>query len=605
MLEPAPASSLSLTRLRMARAVLPPPASVPDHLPARMLNEFVYCRRLFFYEWVEGLFAHSADTLDGAFRHERHDTREDELLPAEEAERIHARSVTLASDTHGVIAKLDLIEGEGPSATPVDYKRGAPRDTEEGPDAWPADRVQLCAQALVLREHGYDVREAIAYYYETKQRVRVRITEALVADATAALDGARAIAASGRIPAPLVDSPKCPRCSLVGICLPDETRRAMAIEPRAPETQASLFGVEEEELDDRPLDAAPSESEIRRLVPARDDLRPLYVTGFALTVGKSDDVLQVREKKQLVQQVRVHEISQVNTFGSVTVTGPALQALCWADKPVAHFSFGGWFAGLTTGMGLKNVFLRIAQVRRADDPAFTLSLARDIVATKIRSQRTLLQRNHVEPGRTVLARLKSLSEEAGGVTSLESLLGIEGTAARLYFEQFAGMIKLEAEEELRPFEFTHRNRRPPRDPINALLSFAYALLTKDLTIVCHTVGFDPFVGFYHQPRFGRPALALDLMEGFRPLIADSAVLSAVNMRMVTPKDFIQNGRAVAMTPSGRKGLLRAYEQRMDNLVTHPLFGYRVSYRRVLELQARLLARVVTGELPRYPGFETR
>jgi CRISPR-associated protein Cas1 len=113
------------------------------------------------------------------------------------------------------------------------------------------------------------------------------------------------------------------------------------------------------------------------------------------------------------------------------------------------------------------------------------------------------------------------------------------------------------------------------------------------------------MGFYHQPRFGRPALALDLMEGFRPLIVDSAVITAVNTRMVTPDDFIQVGPSVALTPKGRKRFISAYEQRMDALVTHPLFGYRVNYRRVLEIQARLLARVVTGELPSYPGFETR
>ena len=158
---------------------------------------------------------------------------------------------------------------------------------------------------------------------------------------------------------------------------------------------------------------------------------------------------------------------------------------------------------------------------------------------------------------------------------------------------------------VRAFDFQHRNRRPPRDPINALLSFAYSMLTKDLTIICHSIGFDPFIGFYHQPRFGRPALALDLLEGFRPLVADSAVLSAVNTRMVSAADFIRVGDAVALTPAGRKGFIRAYEQRIDTLVTHPLFGYRVSYRRVMEIQARLLARVVTGELTTYPGFETR
>jgi CRISPR-associated protein Cas1 len=376
---------------------------------------------------------------------------------------------------------------------------------------------------------------------------------------------------------------------------PDEDARA----------QPALF----EELADReyrPLDAAdPDLDAVRRLVPARDDLRPLYVTGFALTVGKSNEILQIKEKGTLLQEVRLNEISQVNVFGSVTVTGPALQALCWAGKPVAHFTFGGWFAGLTSGLGLKNVFLRIAQVRRSDEPFFALQIARSIVASKIRNQRTLLQRNHIEPSRFVLRRLKQLAADAAGAGRLSTLLGIEGSAARLYFEQFGGMLKPEEGDELPAFDFVHRNRRPPRDPVNAMLSFAYALLAKDLTVVCHAVGFDPFVGFYHQPRFGRAALALDLMEGFRPLIADSAVVWAINSRMVRPKDFIQVGPAVSLTQAGRKALLRAYEQRMDHLVTHPVFGYRVSYRRVLEIQARLLARVVTGELSRYPGFETR
>ena len=167
------------------------------------------------------------------------------------------------------------------------------------------------------------------------------------------------------------------------------------------------------------------------------------------------------------------------------------------------------------------------------------------------------------------------------------------------------MLKVEDDQERPAFDLAGRNRRPPRDPVNALLSLAYAFLARDLTVVCHAIGFDQFIGYYHQPRFGRPALALDLMEGFRPLIADSAVLSAINTRMVAPDDFIKVGQAVSLTPNGRKGLIRAYEQRIDTLVTHPLFGYRVSYRRVLEIQARLLARYVSGELPTYQGLETR
>ncbi len=581
------------------------PVELPEYLPARMLNEFVYCPRLFFYEWVEQLFAHSADTVEGALRHAKLERKQDALPPAEEPapDRIHSRSVTLSSDTHKLIATIDLVEGAEGRVSPIDYKRGRPRDGDEGPEAWDTDRAQVCAQALILRDNGYTCDEAVVYYDTTKQRVRVPIDDALVDQVLAAVTQAGALAARGHIPPPLVDSPKCPRCSLVSICLPDETTAAMLRQAEAtPAEQLALFPAAPPTAEMLTNATAPS---IRPLVPARDDLRPLYVTGHGFTIGKSSEVLQVRERGKLVQEARLGEISQLNVFGNVQLTAAAVQGLCWAEKPIAHFSYGGWFYGLTQGLGLKNVFLRREQFRRAEDPSFCLRVARQLVASKIRNQRTLLQRNHVEPPPLVLGRMRRLARDASQAESLDSLLGIEGAAARFYFREFGGMLKVEDDEPLPSFDFDGRNRRPPRDPVNALLSFAYSLLVKDLTIVCHAIGFDPFVGFYHQPRFGRPALALDLMEMFRPLIADSAVLTAVNTRMVGPADFVRSGRAVGLTPRGRKGLIRAHEQRMDALVTHPLFGYRVNYRRILEIQGRLLARVLTGELFVYPGFETR
>jgi CRISPR-associated protein Cas1 len=258
--------------------------------------------------------------------------------------------------------------------------------------------------------------------------------------------------------------------------------------------------------------------------------------------------------------------------------------------------------------------LRREQFRLAEVPSFCLRLARTLVSGKIRNQRTMLQRNHVEPPARPIALLKCMLEQAENASSLEELLGIEGNAARIYFEHFAGMIKIDDSPVTSSngvgaaefaFDFLRRNRRPPRDPVNALLSLAYSVLSKDLTIVCHAVGFDPYLGFYHQPRFGRAPLALDLMEPFRPLIADSAVLSAINTRMVTAADFIRTGDSVALRADGRKSFFRVYEQRMDTLVTHPLFGYRVNYRRLLEIQSRLLARVLTGEIAEYPVFVTR
>jgi CRISPR-associated protein Cas1 len=200
-----------------------------------MLNEFVYCPRLFFYEWVEGVFAPSADTIEGELRHEKLETRADALPEPGSNERIHSRSVMLSSNTYGLIAKIDLVEGDGTSVVPVDYKKGRPHETDEGPEAWPSDRIQMCAQALILRDNVYPWNEAVLYYDATKQRVRLLIDETLVSETRAALDAARALAEKGAIPPPLVDSPKCPRCSLVGICLPDET----ALWSRAPSEESN------------------------------------------------------------------------------------------------------------------------------------------------------------------------------------------------------------------------------------------------------------------------------------------------------------------------------------------------------------------------------
>jgi CRISPR-associated protein Cas1 len=411
------------------------------------------------------------------------------------------------------------------------------------------------------------------------------------------------VAREGVIPAPLVDSPKCAGCSLAPICLPDEVNQLAAESVEPDSHQLMLFAAEEA--------GAPKKSpgwETRRLITPRDDLRPVYLNTQGLRVGKSGAVLQIKERDAVVQEIRLHEICQLNLMGNIQVSTQAVQAICEEEVPICYFSMGGWFYGITSGLSTKNVFLRQRQFAAASEPWFCKRLARSLVAGKIRNQRTLVLRNHMEPDANTLREMKEMGDRAEACGSLEELLGVEGNAARLYFGAFQGMVKVEAEEELpRIFrlDFRGRNRRPPRDAVNALLSLGYSLLVKDLTIACYAAGFDPMMGFYHQPRFGRPALALDLMEPFRALIVDSAVIAAINTKMVGPGDFVSAGQAVSLTASGRKGFYRAYELRMDTLVTHPVFGYRVSYRRLLEVQVRMLAKVLQGEIGEYPVFVTR
>lgn len=570
---------------------------LPDLVPARMLNEYVYCPRLACLEWVQGDWADNADTAEGRFRHRVVD-QEKGNLPAPDGsdvgdnpqsqtqapQSIHARSVWLSAPEEWLTARIDLLEGDGLSVTPVDYKRGAAPDLPEG--AWETDRVQLCAQGLVLRANGYTCDGGVVYYAETKTRVPVPFDDALVARTRQIVQDVRRMAV-GPIPPPLVSSPKCVRCSLAPICLPDETNLLADHQP----------GGEQGE-----------DYEVRRLMPARDDALPLYVQEQGARVGRNGEVFEVRLNDTRLGQSRIFETSHIALFGNVQMTTQALSAALDAGIPVAYFSTGGWFKGLAHGPAHKNVLLRMAQYRVAFDAERSLALARAFVTTKIRNCRTLLMRNHSAPPAEVIDALAQLAREAQAATSMPYLLSVEGQAARLYFGAFSGMLKPrpadDASHEWR-FDFNSRNRRPPRDPVNAMLSYAYTLLAKDLSVLAQIIGFDPYLGFYHQPRYGRPSLALDVMEEFRPLIADSVVLTVVNTGVLTPDDFIRRGPSVAMKDTARKRFIRAYETRLDALITHPIFGYRISYRRILEVQLRLLGRVMTGEIQDYPGFLTR
>jgi len=552
----------------------------PPVLPARMLNKFAYCPRLCYLEWVQGEFADNVDTVEGRVHHRTVDKgRQRQKAAKDEGEapaKMHERSVQLTSDGLGLTAKIDLIEAEGTRVTPVDYKKGKRPHTPQG--AWEPERVQVCAQGLILRENGFVSDNAVIYFAGSRERVKVDFDEALVARTLELAEQMREVARGGLIPPPLEDSPKCPRCSLVGICLPDEVRLLKA-------------------AGDQPI-------EPRLLFPARDDALPLHVQHQGARVKKDGNVLQVLDGDELLAEARLEEISHLVLFGGVQVSTPVIHELCQRGIPISYLTQGGWFYGITHGLLHKNVELRRRQYQVASDPDRSLALARAFVRAKIANCRTLLRRNHPSPPESILADLKEDMERAADAERMDSLLGIEGTAAHRYFSSFGDMLR--AGEGAAPaFDFQQRNRRPPRDPVNAMLSFAYAMLTREWTTILQAVGFDPYLGFYHQPKYGRPALALDLMEEFRPLIGDSVVLTVINNGEVKPDDFISAMGSVSLTAAGRTRFIEAYERRMSQEITHPVFGYRISYRRVLEVQARLLGRHLAGEIHEYPNFTTR
>ena len=494
--------------------------------------------------------------------------------------------------------------------------------------------MQLGLQALILRDNGYACEEGIIFYRGTRQRIRLLISPELEEWVVANIEKAGKVA-RGPIPPPLVDSPKCPRCSLVNICMPDETR-LLATAPDPPEDEDEeaaenqiVFAYDYDfpaqkhtrrnralPLTDhgRPALAPPS----RRLIATRDDKRPLYLNTYGLFVRRRGDVLEMREDKQTVAKVRINDLHHVAIFGPVQVSTPVIQTLCQKDIPITYFSTDGWFYGITRGHSLKNVFTRIEQFQQANESDLCLFYAKSLVYGKIRNQRTMLMRNHVEPPRLALQKLKFAARTALEADSIETLMGIEGAAALTYFQHFSGMIKYradpaenidsekaESDNWMASFDFNGRNRRPPKDAVNALLSLGYSLLARDCTIAAYTVGFDPYVGFFHRPRFGRPALALDIMEEFRPIIADSVALNLINNGVLSPSEFVRAGDAVNLSAAGRKTFFQFYEKRLSTTINHPVFDYKVTYRRAIELQFRLLAKALTGEIEAYSPFMTR
>jgi CRISPR-associated protein Cas1 len=557
---------------------------VPECIPARILNEHSYCPRLAYLEWARSEFVDNYYTEEGRLKH-RHVDKELGTMPEpteNDGAPAVARSLWLSAPSEHLTAKIDLVECSGRIAVPIDYKRGSVPDTPER--SWPSDRVQICAQALTLRSAGYQCTEGVLYYSASKKRISVPITEELVTQTRTLVKEIRKNAEKRNPPLPLEDSAKCEGCSLAGICLPDETNL----------------------LSGR-ISTEPTEEKgdgIRRLVPGRDEGIPLYVQEQGCRLTTRGETLQVIKKTEKLGEARFFETSHVGVFGHVEITTPTIRELCSRNTPITFFSVGGWFYGMVMGLSHKNVEIRIAQFDTARNPENCLEIASRMIEAKIRNCRTLLMRNHPDLPEETSVRLRNLASATRSSDSAEALLGFEGATARAYFGLFSAMLRKKAGSTW-AFDFKSRNRRPPLDPVNAMLSLAYALLAKDLTITALSVGFDPYLGFLHKPRYGRPALALDLMEEFRPIVADSVVLGVVNNGVIMPDDFITRGNAVAMKDTARRKFIQAYERRMDSLITHPVFGYRLSYRRVLEVQARLLSRAVTGELDEYTAFTTR
>jgi CRISPR-associated protein Cas1 len=335
-------------------------------------------------------------------------------------------------------------------------------------------------------------------------------------------------------------------------------------------------------------------------------LNTLFVSTQGAFVGKDGDTLVVRANHELILRIPLLAISSVVCFGQVSLSPAAMHACAERDVAVAFLSQHGRFLARVVGETSGNVLLRREQYRRADDDGATLELARSFIAGKLVNCRSVLLRGArdragSESGQLTgtSARMSAFLTALGSVSTLDEARGIEGAAAREYFASFNGLIVQQNDT----FMFKSRSRRPPLDPINALLSFVYTLLLHDVTAALECHGLDPAVGYLHRDRPGRVSLALDLVEEFRPWLADRLVLTLINLRQVTAEDFecAETG-GVTMTETGRKNVLVAWQKRKQDELTHSFLDEKTTVGLLPSLQALLLARHLRGDLDGYPPF---
>ncbi len=584
-------------------------------LPVRRLHNFIYCPRLFYFQWVENIFQENADTVAGSHLHRNVDkpSKIDDPKELNLPEGAKVRSLQLQSETLGLIGVVDIIEGTADGAEIIDYKKGsARRDSEGDRVAKEPDAMQVAAHAMLLKEHGINAVRGAIYYAADKRRVPVEFSEELFSKVRQAIGEARAVAASGHCPPPLKNDARCLYCSAYPICLPNEShwwakrRKESDIEGQL---HFGFSGQTTDHVRDKILEALEfaaesGQKEAPTLEPPRpggDDSEVLVVQTPGAQIGQRGDQLIVSLKGEDVRKIPGQQVRSIYCYGAVQMTAQAVETCLELGIDVSYFSPAGRFLGLLRGLPTSGVDARRGQYRLFELPGVRLQLAREVIRAKIHNQRVMLMRNGDVPDRVaqLMAGFRDATESARDLTAL---MGIEGSAAALYFEQFESMLKQRDDWK---FDWRGRNRRPPRDPVNALLSLGYSMLAKELTGVCHSVGLDPFLGFMHQPRYGRPALALDLMEEFRPLVADSVAISLINRGEVGPEDFMRNANGTFLTDKGRKPFWEAWFRRLDTEVSHPEFSYKMAYRRMLEVQGRQLWRFVRGEALTYHGFVTR
>lgn len=532
-----------------------------DYLPVSSLAEIAYCPRNFYYRVVEQLDDYNLHTLKGSLQEDKRERRRQ----VQREDGLHLRSELVSSDELGLIAVVDALE-EGDRLIPIEYKSGHLKESLN-------DDLQLCAEAMILEEAlGTVIDHGFLHYTGSRRRRRVDFTHSLREKVRDYMRRAWEILHEGRPPDPVADE-RCNGCSLRRSCLPDETlileqRQAPPAAPGIPERLGRTVVIDEQ----------------------------------GAYLRKSGGEIRIMKKGDEIAAVPAREIDTLVLVGGVQLSSQVLRFLLDANVEVHYLSYYGRYQGRFVPEWHKNVHLRLSQSAAHFDEARCLEIAREMVRGKLHNMRSVLRRAAREEGDAQIGEaadeIDAVLGRVDGVVDRDRLRALEGQGSGAYFRVFSRLLKGSGPE----FDFTRRTRRPPQDPVNALLGFAYSMLTGDAITALSVAGLDPYVGFLHATKYGRPALALDLMEEFRPIVADTVVRRMVNTGMVKPGHFTRRVGGCFLTEHGREVFFKAWDRRKREEATHPVFEYTLAYGRMYELQARILSKVLTGDLERYTPF---
>jgi CRISP-associated protein Cas1 len=539
--------------------LLQPPAQTQNTIRVSALHALAYCPRLFYLEEVEELYTQDAAVFAGRRLHAELEKQEDEDW----------EDLFLESSELGLRGRVDALRTRDGQTIPYEHKRGrCHRDDNNQPQAWESDRLQVLAYACLLESAlGVPIQEGRIRYHADNVLVHVPLDETGRQAVKDAIQNANILRTSTHRPPVAENERLCSRCSLAPVCLPEEARLA-------------------HDREWQPI----------RLFPADDEREVLHVLEPGTCVGRSGDQIKMSRKGEAAQKMPIRQVSQVVLHSYSQISTQALYFCKEFDVGVHWVSGGGRYIGsFDSRQG--SIQRRIAQYGALSNADTCLTLAKRLVQCRGQSQRKFLMRSQrsgrAEAVAEAITQMQALLKLVNRADSISSLLGVEGKMAAIYFGVLSELVGSEVPEELR---FGDRNRRPPKDRFNALLGFGYALLLKDVMSAILAVGLEPALGFYHQPRTQAPPLALDLMEIFRVPLVDMTVMASVNRgQWDVTEDFEVRGQQVWLSNSGSRKFIQLYERRKSESWKHPLLGYSMSYRRLFELEVRLLEKEWMGE----------